>query len=266
MPEEMKSLSVKCKVCGGDIVRDYMAGTCVCAHCGNKWPMEEMVPDYRNHKRAIELMTKANEILIGKPDVASAGQVKLLYKRAIVDCTEHPSAISAELIKLCNDGLAKTRHFEIYARGKNFFDKQNFRQAMSEFKKIPDYRDVQEMIPVCEKEILVSRRKHIPLAILVGMVLPAIIAIVLSEKVGLPIAVCIPVFIVLSAATAYAVYLEKTLSVVIIVLSFICAVPLILFMILAYGFHMETRTAAIVAVVSPIAIILCVEGVKYGNN
>ena len=63
MPEGATSVSLKCKICGGDIRNDYFAGTCVCAHCGNKWDMKDMIPDYEKHARSIELVAKAKEML-----------------------------------------------------------------------------------------------------------------------------------------------------------------------------------------------------------
>ena len=256
MPEGATSLSLKCKVCGGDIRNDYLGAACVCAHCGNKWAMRELVPEYEQHTRAIEHLTKAKEILAGKPDIAGASQARLLYKMALVDCTEHPDAISADLTRLCNEGMETAKKFEIYARGMNYLDKKNPRQALAQFKKIPGYRDVDELLPACEKEAIAARKRHIPFAIIIGMVLPAIIAIVLHEKLGLPLAVCIPAFVVLTAAATYAVYLEGTLATVIMVLSFISAVPLIIFMVLAYGFGVPPATAAICAVGIPILIIV----------
>ena len=258
MPEEAKTFSLKCKVCGGDIRNDYLSGVCVCAHCGNKWSMEEMLPNYQAHTHAIEVIAKAKELLSGKPDAARAGQAKLAFKTAAVDCTQHPDAISSELLKICEEGVIECDQVATYAKGKNFFDKGNFRQAMAEFKKIPGVRDVDEMIPACEKGIIAARKKNIPLAIAIGVVLPAIIAIVLSEKLGLSLAICIPVFVVFWAATTYALYLEGTLATVIMVLSFLCAVPLIIFMVLAYGFNMDAGPAAALAVGIPIAVIIAV--------
>ena len=107
MPEGATSVSLKCKICGGDIRNDYFAGTCVCAHCGNKWDMKDMIPDYEKHARSIELVAKAKEMLSGKPDVASAGQAKLVFKTATLECTQHPDAISSEILKVCDEGIAE---------------------------------------------------------------------------------------------------------------------------------------------------------------
>ena len=62
--------------------------------------------------------------------------------------------------------------------------------------------------------------------------------------------------IALAAGCSYAVYLENTLSIVIIVASFLSAVPLILFMILAYGYGMESGPAATIAIGAPVALVV----------
>ena len=73
-----------------------------------------------------------------------------------------------------------------------------------------------------------------------------------------PLAIDIPVALVLAAGCAYAIYLEGTLAIIIQILSVLSAVPLILFLILAYGFHMDTGPAAVTAIVAPIAVIVVI--------
>ncbi len=90
------------------------------------------------------------------------------------------------------------------------------------------------------------------------MILPLILALVLYEKVGLHIGICIPIFLVLSAAAAFAVYLEGAVSIIIEILSFVVSVPLFLFLVLAYGFNMETLTALKVAVGVPLLIVVVI--------
>ena len=265
MAETVAPITLKCKVCGGDIVNDYLSGECVCAHCGNRWPMDEMLPEYKEYAGVIEKIKKAKGMLDGKPDVTSASQAKLLYLSANTECLSHTSAISGELSKICKEGADQADKVKTYARGLGHFDRKSYAKALSEFSKIPGFRDTEELIEKCKELAIAERKKRIPLAIVIGMVLPAILCIFLKEKVGLPIWADIPIFLLCSAGLAYAVYLEGKIAVVVEVLSFICAVPLIIFMILAYGFHMDVRTAAIIAVGAPVAVIVAL-GILFGRE
>jgi len=257
MPEATSApVTLKCKVCGGDLRNDYLAGACVCAHCGNKWSLEDLVPDYKKYSRAITKINQAKEMLDLKADISSAGQAMLLYKGAMYELTSHTDAIASDLTRVCKEGLERADQTKHYAMGMTHFEKNNFRRALTEFQKVPGFRDADELIEQCKAQVLIERKKRIPLAILIGMVIPLVLCILLKEEVGVPFPALIPIFIILTAGVSYAVYLEGTLSKVILVLSFLSAVPLILFMIMAYGLHMETKTAAVTAVVAPIAVII----------
>ena len=91
---------------------------------------------------------------------------------------------------------------------------------------------------------------------MIGLVIPIVIGVLLYEKTPVPIWGIIPICLALAAGCSYAVYLENTLSVVIIVLSFLSAVPLILFVILAYGYQMDTGPAATIAIGAPLALVI----------
>ena len=56
-------VSLKCKICGGDIVNNYLAGTSYCANCGNRWSITDLYPDYAKYQRIIANITKANDIV-----------------------------------------------------------------------------------------------------------------------------------------------------------------------------------------------------------
>jgi len=259
MPEVTAApATLKCKVCGGDLVNDYLTGACVCAHCGNKWSLQDLIPDYSKYTRVIEKMNRAKELLDGKADVATAGQALLMYKTAATDCAAHPDAISSDLLRVCKEGQARCEQVKHYAKANNYFEKKTYRRALTEFELIPDYKDVSEKIEECKKMILVERKKRIPLAIVMGLILPTILCIFLREKAGLPLTIDIPVALVLAAGCAYAIYLEGTLAIIIQILSVLSAVPLILFLILAYGFHMDAGPAAVTAIVAPIAVIVVI--------
>ena len=46
-------VSLKCSVCGGDIVNNYLAGLSQCANCGNRWNIADVVPDYGKYSRRV---------------------------------------------------------------------------------------------------------------------------------------------------------------------------------------------------------------------
>ena len=58
-----------------------------------------------------------------------------------------------------------------------------------------------------------------------------------------------------SALLFFVIYMEGTLSVIVEIFSFLLSVPLILYMILAYGFHMAPGTAVKLAVGIPVAVV-----------
>ncbi len=259
MPEGTTSpATLKCKICGGDIVNDYLAGACVCAHCGNRWSLQDLVPDFSKYTRIIEKMNRAKELLAGKADVATAGQAMLMFKTAAAECASYPDAIASDLMRVCKEGEAQCEQVKHYAKGQNYFDKKTYRRALTEFEQIPDYKDSAEKVEECKKMVLIERKKRIPYAIGIGLILPIILCIFLKEKVGLSLAIDIPITLVLAAGLAYAIYLEGGLSILIQILSFVSAIPLIIFMVLAYGFHMDTGPAAITAIVAPIAVIVII--------
>ena len=259
MPEGNVSLvTAKCSICGGELQNDYLSGSCVCAHCGNKWDLQQMYPNLSSYNRTIEHIKRARELLNTKSDVATITQAKLLFKGAAMECTGRTDPIAADLLKLANEGQEEAEKVKHYSAATMYLEKKNFRKAVSEFKKIPGYKDVDVKMKEAQEGAIIERRKHIPIAILVGMIIPAILSILLKEKAGLPLAAVIPIFVVLTCAVSYAVYLEGTLATVIIVLSVLSAVPLILFMILAYGMHMDTGTAATISIVAPIALVAAV--------
>jgi len=258
MPEGTTPATLKCKICGGDIVNDYLAGACVCSHCGNKWSLQDLIPDFSKYTRIVEKMNRAKEMLAGKADVATAGQAMLMFKTAAAECASYPDAIASDLMRVCKEGEVHCEQVKHYAKGMSYFDKKTYRRALTEFEQIPDYQDSAEKIEKCKKLVLAERKKRIPLAIVMGLILPTILCIFLREKVGLSLAIDIPLALVLAAGCAYAIYLEGTLAIIIQILSVLSAVPLILFLILAYGFHMDAGPAAITAVVAPIAVIVII--------
>ncbi|MBO4636254.1 MAG: hypothetical protein J5685_03825 [Clostridiales bacterium] len=254
MSELAAPVTLKCTVCGGNIVNDYLAGACICAHCGNKWSMDELLPNYRDYFKAIEQITKANDILDGDPNPVAAGQAKLMFERAFNDIDDHPDAVALDLMKSCREGIEKADRISTYAKGMSFYEKKDYSQAIEEFEKVKDYRESEKLINECRRQVEANRQKHIPLAIIVGMILPAILCIFLKEKAGLPLWADIPIFLIASSGLGYLIYREGPAAIIIEVLSFVCVIPLILYLILAYVFHIDPGLATIISVAAPIVV------------
>ncbi|MBR2749964.1 MAG: hypothetical protein IKD90_02380 [Clostridiales bacterium] len=248
--------SLKCKICGGDLVNHYLTGACVCAHCGNKWSLQDLIPDYGKYTRVIDKMNQAQELLNGKADVAIAGQAQLMFKSAALECSAHPDAVSSDLMRMCQEGEEQAEKVKHYAKGQMYMEKKVFSRALSELEKIPGFRDTDELIVTCKEQVVIERKKRIPYAIVVSLILPTIFCLFTKEKLGLPLTIGIPSALILALGIAYAIYLNGTLAILLQILSFASAIPLTIFLILAYGFHMETGPAATTAIVAPIAVIV----------
>ncbi|MBR3247137.1 MAG: helix-turn-helix transcriptional regulator [Clostridiales bacterium] len=147
-PVATDKISFNCKICGGDLDYNYTDGTCRCANCGNKWSISELYPKYAG---VIATITKANRILDRKTDLASADEANLLFRQAIIECNKFNDAISAELVKVCNEGQSKAEQLEIYCRGKHFFDNKAYKSAVTELEKVRGFRDADEMLKRCKR-------------------------------------------------------------------------------------------------------------------
>lgn len=142
-------VSFKCKICGGDLVYDYLNCACRCANCGNKWAIAELYPKFA---RVIATINKASDILNTKSVPSAADEAKLLFKQAITELGKYNDAVSAELIKICKEGLEKSKQFEIYCRGKYFFEHRSYKSALTELEKVSGFRDADEMIKRCKRQ------------------------------------------------------------------------------------------------------------------
>ena len=249
-------ISLKCKVCGGDIVNNYLGGTCVCANCGNKWAIADVIPNYDKYTRIIASIAKANEIIESETKVASANEAKLLFKTAVMECSKLNDAVSADLIRICNEGLAKSEKYAIYIKGKNFYEKKSWNSAVKELGKVAGYRDADAMVEICKEEIEKERKKQIPWAVVFSLIIPAAVSLFLREQFNCPWAVCVILFLLGSAGLGYVLYRGGVLAVIIKIVSFLAATPLILFSILAYALHLPTVLSVIIAIVGPIAAFI----------
>ena len=82
MPDVITApVSMKCKVCGGDIKNYYLIGTCSCLNCGNRWSLADIIPDYAKYSKIISNINKANDIIQTETKPTSANEAKLMFKR-----------------------------------------------------------------------------------------------------------------------------------------------------------------------------------------
>ncbi|MCR4792844.1 MAG: hypothetical protein K5871_08840 [Lachnospiraceae bacterium] len=248
-------VSVKCRICGGELTSDYLVGECRCENCGNRWNLADLIPDYKNYTRIIEKINRAGEMLKSADTPAEATQAYLMYKSASAECLNHSGVVPADLLNMCKEGEEQASCAQHYLSAAKYMEKGQHAKALSELEKAKGIRDTAVLIEECRVRALEEKKKRIPYAIFIGLVIPLIVSIVLKEKAGLPVIACIPVFIIGSVLLAYAVYLEGVLSIIIEILSFMSAVPLILFLILAYGFHLGAGLAATISVGIPLGIL-----------
>ena len=249
-------ISLKCKVCGGDIVNDYLGGTCVCANCGNKWAIADVIPDYGKYSRIIAGIAKANEIIESDTKVASANEARLLFKTALMECSKINDPVSADLIRICNDGLARAEKNAIYIKGRNFYEKKSWSSAVKELGRVAGYKDADAMVEICKEEIEKERKKQIPWAVVFSLIIPAAVGLFLREQFNCPWAVCIILFLLGSAGLGYVLYRGGVVSIILKIVSFLAATPLIIYSILAYAFHVPTVASVIIAIVGPIALFI----------
>jgi hypothetical protein len=249
-------VSLKCKVCGGDIRNDYLAGTCACMNCGNRWSLADIIPDYTKYSKIIANINNANSIVETGSKATSANEAKLLFKTAIMECNRFNDHVSADLINVCEEGVRQTELLGCYIKGKTYYEKRSYSSAVRELAKVPGYRDADVIVEICKEEIEKERKKQIPWAVVFSLIIPAAVGLFLREQFGCPWAVCIILFLLGSAGLGYVLYRGGVISVIIKIVSFLAATPLILYSILAYGFHMKSSVAVVIAIVGPIVMFI----------
>ena len=249
-------VSLKCKICGGDIINDYLVGTSRCANCGNRWAIADLYPDYAKYQRIIANITKANDIVESENKAASANEAKLLFKTSVIECSKFNDPISADLVRICEEGQKKADLLAIYAKGKGYYDKGSYSSAISTLSKAKGFRDADAMIEIAKEGLEKKRRKDIPWDVVFSLPLPAAVALFFREVCHWPWAVCILLFLAGSAGLGYVLYRGGVIEIIIKILSFLAAGPIILFSILAYAFHVPIVISVIVAIVAPIALFI----------
>lgn len=257
MPDVINApVSLKCKICGGDIKNDYLAGVSSCMNCGNRWSLNDVIPDYEKYSRIIANISKANDIIRTQLKPTSANEAKLAYKTAIMDCNRFNDHVSSELVLICEDGLKQVDQLAVYIKGKNLFEKKSYSSAIHELAKVPGYRDADAMVLICKEELEKERRKQIPWAVVFSLIIPAGVGLALKDFAGWPIAVCILIFLAGSAGLGYVLYRGGIPSVIIKVISFLGGGPLILYCVLVYGFHLSPGLSVAIAIVAPVALFI----------
>lgn len=257
MPDvNVTPVSLKCKICGGDIVNDYLVGTSRCANCGNRWAIADLYPDYAKYQRIVSNITKANDILESDSKVASANGAKILLKTTAIECAKFNDPISSDLIRICEEGQKKADLLAVYLKGKTYFDKGSYSSAVSTLSKVKGFRDADAMIEIANEEIEKKRRRDIPWDVVFSMPLPAAVGLFFREVCHWPWAVCILLFLLGSAGLGYVLYRGGVIEIIIKILSFLAAGPIITFSILAYAFHVPTVISVIVAILAPIALFI----------
>ncbi|MBQ2067217.1 MAG: hypothetical protein II496_06800 [Clostridiales bacterium] len=253
-------LTQKCSICGGDLVSDYLAGVLICEHCNNKWPIQKAMPDYSKYDRIISNINKADEILTSDQKIASANEAKILFKQAIMECGNYNDEVTNDLIRKCEDGMKEADLLAQYYKGKNAFDHRSYSNAISELAKVPGYRDSDELVMRSKAELEAQRKRQLPLTIILSTIIPLSLAIALKEFAGWHIVICILIFLAGSAGLGYVMYQGKIPSLIIKIISFLAATPLILFCIFAYAFHLAPWLAALIAIGAPIVLfaVTCV--------
>ena len=257
MPDvNVTPVSLKCKICGGDIINDYLAGTSACANCGTRWSIIDLYPDYAKYQRIVANIAKANDIVESDTKVASANEAKLLFKTAVIECTKFNDPISSNLIRICEEGQKKADLLAVYLKGKTYFDKGSYSSAVSTLSKVKGFRNADAMIEIAKEEIEKKRRRDIPWDVVFSLPLPAAVGLFFREVCHWPWAVCILLFLAGSAGLGYVLYRGGVIEIIIKILSFLAAGPIIIFSILAYAFHVPTVISVIVAIVAPIALFI----------
>ena len=137
-------VSLKCSVCGGDIVNNYLAGLSQCANCGNRWNIADVIPDYGKYSRIIANINKAFNGGAGEVDYLSVHDYyytssygKLDVQFTVLDSWFKPSKNSSYYLSQtmdyygyeieCGDQLIINEFFSAYNSKMDFsqFDSDN---------------------------------------------------------------------------------------------------------------------------------------------
>lgn len=112
------------------------------------------------------------------------------------------------------------------------------------------------MVEICKEEIEKERKKQLPWAVVFSLIIPAAVGLFLRETFSWPWAVCIIIFLLGSAGLGFVFYKGGVASIILKVVSFLAATPLILYSILKYALHVPTVPSVIIAIVGPIVLFI----------
>ncbi|MBO7450117.1 MAG: hypothetical protein J6U54_07065 [Clostridiales bacterium] len=230
-------VTFKCKICGGDIVNNFLVGSCVCAHCGNKWNLEEMIPDYSQYSNIISNINEANAIVSNNPTSVSLERAKTLLTFAIEESGDIDGVVALELANISRDEIGKIDQLQSYLKGMSYFNKQNYQAALTEFEKIPGYKNTEELKEQCKIYVTKDRKAQRVLEVAIGMLAPAMVCIVLKILADVSFAILIPVFLVASAVLGFFIYRGGLAASIIEFVSFMLVGPFVLFLIIKYDIH-----------------------------
>lgn len=238
MPElNATPVTFKCKICGGDIVNNFLVGSCVCAHCGNKWNLEDMIPDYSQYSNIISNINEANEAVSNNPSVVSLERAKSLLKFAAEESEEIEGVIASDLARMSRDEIEKIDRMQSYMKGMSFFEKQNYQDALGEFEKIPGYKNSDELREQCKVKVEKQNKTNRFMEVFLGMLFPAMLCIVLRIAAGVSFAILIPVFLGLSAVLGFLIYRGGLPGSIVKLASVLSIGPFLIFLIIRYDIH-----------------------------
>lgn len=238
MPElNATPVTFKCKICGGDIVNNFLVGSCVCAHCGNKWNLEDMIPDYSQYSNIISNINAANEAVSNNPTVVSLERAKSLLNFAVEESEELDGVIASDLAKMSRDEIVKIDRMQGYMKGMAFFEKQNYQGALEEFEKIPGYKNSDELREQCKVHVEKQNKTNRFMEVFLGMLFPAMLCIVLKIAADMSIAILLPLFLGLSVVLGFLIYMGGLPGSIVKLASVLSIAPFLIFIIIRYDIH-----------------------------
>ena len=248
----------KCRVCGGDMKNDYKAGLRYCTHCGNKLDLSKADEHYKDYENIIKQLNSAETAALSdNNDLKTVNQALLAYKNALTACSlSKPMAQVEELKLLCREEVEKYTKRSRFLAAKEHFENKAYTKAYEELKALGDYAEAAELAEKCAAEIQKERIKHLPYSIFAGLILPAILFFVLKEKTDISIAAALAAALTAAGLNIFVIYRGGALATLLEILSYILLVPLLIFALLAYVFHLSTALSLGIAIGAPLIIVI----------
>lgn len=230
-------VTFKCKICGGDVVNNFLLGSCVCSHCGNKWNLEDVIPDYIQYSNIISDINEAYEAVSNNPTVVSLERAKSLLDFAADESEKLDGVIASDLAKMSRDEIAKIDKLQSYMKGVAFFEKKNYQSALAEFEKVPGYKNSDEFKKQCRVYVDKQNKTNRFMEVFLGMLFPAMLCIVLKITMDVSLTVLIPLFLGLSVVLGLLIYLGGLTGSIVKLVSVLSTIPFLVFLIIRYDIH-----------------------------